>query len=69
MLEENLHAGGKWETMSFLGVALHFDFISTVKYVKNLICSIVLHFDHCTQHTAKSLSYHFTNISGTYFGP
>jgi len=23
MQEENLHAGGKWETMNFLGVALH----------------------------------------------
>jgi len=22
MREENLHAGGKWETMNFLGVAL-----------------------------------------------
>jgi len=21
--EENIHAGGKWETMNFLGVALH----------------------------------------------
>jgi len=23
MREENLHAGGKWETMNFLGVALY----------------------------------------------
>ena len=23
MREENLHAGGKWETMNFVGVALH----------------------------------------------
>jgi len=23
MWEENLHAGGKWETMNFLGVALN----------------------------------------------
>jgi len=50
--------------------ALLFDFISTVRYVKNLNSSITLHFALVhLHHTAKSLSYHFTNISGTYFGP
>ena len=41
MREENLHAGGKWETMNFLGVALYIDLRFVLSHYKEFLRIVV----------------------------
>jgi len=60
MLEENLHAGGKWETMNFLGVELLFTMVAGNCMVPIVINDTLLIFipSHYQRTQSCTMRYH-----------